>query len=113
MKNERVDLSSLAARSDARHWDDVVNATMRRVDEVLAGRSSITAIDQLVLWTRPALAVAAVIILLALPIIVAEQSTINVGPGADGMATISNWWATGGPQPSAALLETIVERSEP
>lgn len=110
MKDERLDLSSLAARSDAQHWGDFVNATMRRVDDALNERTTpISAFDQLVLWTRPGLTFAALIILIALPMILSNQSTIQVAPGANGMATISTVWATGGPDPSGALLEAVVE----
>jgi hypothetical protein len=112
MKDDRIDLSSLAAQSDAQRWADMVDTTLQRVEDVLATRTTtIGAVDQLLLWTRPALALAALIMLLALPLIISQRSSIEVPPGADGMATISRLWATGGPQPSAAVLEAVVERS--
>jgi hypothetical protein len=114
VNDDRIDLSSLAAQSDAQRWTDLVNTTLHRVNAVLSTRTTtIGALDQLVLWTRPALALAALIILFALPMIISQRSSIKLAPGADGMATISRLWATGGPQPSPALLEAVVQRSSP
>ncbi len=109
--SDAVDLSSLSAAAD-QHWSEFMAATLAGVDDVVARRApSIGVSDQLVLWMRPTLAVAMVLILMSITLIHRERSVIEVRDGPYGMATITRVWAGGGPAPSGAVIEGVIERS--
>jgi hypothetical protein len=112
MSDRPFDMSKLAADADPAHWDAFMRRTLDRVDGIMAERvPAIGVFDQLALWSRPALVLAAAVILLLLPILVRNE--IKVTPGPNGMATISRIWATGGPAPTGAVLGGVVERKQP
>jgi hypothetical protein len=114
MKDERIDLSALAAGSDPAHWDRVVAETVASSGNIVDQyRTTATPLDYLMLWSRPALAAAMVLIVTSIGLLGREQATVHVQNGAAGLATIARVWAAGGPPPSGAVLIDVVETAEP
>jgi hypothetical protein len=114
VNEQPVDLTSLAAAADPDHWDAVIRKTLIELDDTLEERAqSADLFDHLAVWSRPALATAALMSVLAIPFIVSDYRAIDPGTGADGMATVTRIWSTGGPKPNGAQLGGVLERTQP
>ena len=114
MSDQPLDLSSLAAASEPAHWDAVIRETLLELDDTLTQRAQTADMfDHLVLWSRPALAVAALLSVLAIPFIINDRRVVDPGTGADGMAAMTRIWASGGPKPNGAQLGGVLERTNP
>ena len=114
MKDERIDLSGLAAASNAERWSTLLRDTVARSGEIVdTYQLSATPLDYLLLWTRPALVAATIVIATSLAVLGRELTTVKVQHGAAGLATIARVWASGGPPPSGAVLSDVVEVTKP
>jgi predicted NBD/HSP70 family sugar kinase len=67
MERDAIDLSALDPQRDEARWDAFVEATLRRVDPVLAARREDDPLGVIARWTRPVLAAAAIIVLMLVP----------------------------------------------
>ena len=92
-----VDLSVLAA--DERHWQQVMHATMDRVDEVLAARSNPWTV--LASWNRPVLAAAAAVVILLIPVEFALEKREQYTARVDALVDLSAGAVRDGRQPAA------------
>jgi hypothetical protein len=69
MNDRRLDLSVLDPMRDPERWRSVMNATLARVDAVIANRVHRTGpLTMLAAWYRPVLAAAALTLLMLIPI---------------------------------------------
>jgi hypothetical protein len=112
MKNEPVDLSALAARSDPVRWAAWMAQTLEGADAVLERRAAeATPFDYLLLWSRPAMMAAVVVIMTSMALFARESAAIRVQNGAQGLAEIARVWASGGPLPTGQALDDVVEKA--
>ena len=114
MKDKPLDLSALATNADPERWSQLLDETVAQ-SRVIAEQyqSSATPLDYLLLWSRPALSAALVLIALSLAALGRDLTTVPVPHGAAGLATIARVWAAGGPPPSGAALGDVVEAPRP
>lgn len=114
MKDEPIDFSALAAHTDSAAWSALWNATVVQTSRIVEQhRQHVSAVEYLLLWSRPAVAAALVVIATSLALITRQHSTIHISRGAAGLAEIARVWAAGGPTPSGNVLSDMVESRQP
>ena len=114
MTDDRMDLSPLDPMRDAVHWQMVMDATLSRVDTVLAERELRG--DPLALiasWTRPVLAAAAVTIALLIPVGITLEMREAHAERVERLVALSAAVSVG-PAPSGAdFLQALAEMRQP
>ena len=97
-----VDLGALDPMRDELHWRSVINATMARVDVVLAARTRRDdPLDLIASWRRPLLAAAAAVVMVLVPVEVALERREARAEPIERLVEISSDWA-GGRRPAGA-----------
>ena len=85
-ENERLDLSAL--QPDAQRWHLAVDATMQRVDDVLARRIA-DPIVTIAGWYRPLLIAASIVLALLIPVELALEAREARAEQVDRLVTLS------------------------
>lgn len=112
-EHEPLDLSELGTGRDPDHWRAVTDATLRRVDAVLARRAR----DPLALiasWTRPLLIATAAALALLLPVELALELREARAEQVQRLVALSSGWHSAEPPPTGAdFLRALVEGEQP
>lgn len=103
---DRVDLSALGTAHDPARWRAVVDATLLRVDAVLARRSE-DPLSLIASWTRPLLAAAAVLLALLLPLQFTLEARESRAERVDRLVTLSTGWVDGEPPSGTEFLRVL------
>jgi hypothetical protein len=109
MKAEKIDLSSLDPAGDREHWEGLIASVASRAWAARRRRHGV--VDQLFVWARPALALAATV---ALGIWVGALLSAH-RPGAtaasvqDPAFTLARWATADENPPTASILEVLGE----
>jgi hypothetical protein len=111
--DEKLDLSALDPARDPTRWQAVVDATLRRVDVVLAHRSmrEIDAFDLIASWRRSLVAAAAVVLAVLIPAEIALEIRESRAEAIHRLAVLSASSAQHHQAPTAAeILRTIADQ---
>lgn len=103
MDERPLDLSALDPARDAARWRAVFDATLTRVDGVLAQRRH-DALTLIAGWRRPLLAAAAAAVLMLVPVEVALERRETRAEALRGLVAASEAWAQEGRAPTGAEL---------
>ena len=98
-----IDLSALDARADQAAWDALVRQTVARAEQAIATRPQ-SPTHVIAGWSRPLLAVAAVLVALLVPVEVALEARERRAEQVERLVTLSVGWGSGRMAPSAADL---------
>ena len=112
MEYERVDLSALDPERDPARWNALVDATLRRVDQVVEARSAMSEdpFSTIAGWRRPLLIAAAASVAILIPIELALEARESRIEAARRMATASLAWVDEARSPTGAeILRAISE----
>lgn len=104
MDDRRVDLSALDPARDPGRWRAVMDATLSRVDGVLAARARPDPLALIAGWRRPLLALAAAAVLLLVPVELALERREDRREALRGLVSVSTAWAQEGRAPTGAEL---------
>jgi hypothetical protein len=108
-----LDLSPLGTEADPGHWQEIVVATMARVDAVLARRAQ-DPLSLIASWTRPLLLAAAVALAVLVPVEIVLESHEERAEQVRRLVDLSSHWRRGEPPPSSAdFLRALAEADRP
>jgi hypothetical protein len=111
--NDRLDLSALAARADAEHWDRVLAATRLRVDAAVTRRAH-DPLATIAGWTRPLLVAAGTALLVLLPVEIALEAREARTEQVQRLVALSADVLHAGAAPSATdFLGALAPKSAP
>lgn len=102
--DRRLDLFALDPGRDPARWRGVMDATLARVDAVLAARARPDPLALIAGWRRPLLAAAAAAVLLLVPVEVALERREARQEALRGLVSVSTAWAQEGRHPTGAEL---------
>lgn len=103
MDERPLNLSALDPERDPVRWRAVFDATLLRVDGVLAQRRQ-DALTLIAGWQRPLLAAAAAAVILLIPVEVALERRETRAETLQGLVSASEAWAQEGRIPTGAEL---------
>jgi hypothetical protein len=106
MDERPLNLSALDPARDPARWQAVMNATLVRVDDVLAQRRQ-DALTLIAGWRRPLLAAAAAAVLMLVPVEVALERRETRAETLRGLVAASQAWAEGRTPTGAELLRAM------
>ena len=102
--DERMDLRALDPARDPARWRGVMDATLSRVDGVLALRARQDPLTLIAGWTRPLLAMAAAALAVLVPVEVALERREARDEPVRGLVRASTEWAHRGEAPTGEEL---------
>jgi hypothetical protein len=112
-EHDRLDLSALDPLREPAHWRAVVEATLTRVDVVLARRPP-DPLSLIASWTRPLLVATAVALALLVPVELALEMREARAEQVQRLVELSAHWRDGEPPPSGSeFLRALAEEGRP
>jgi hypothetical protein len=112
-EHDRLDLSPLDPLRDPAHWRSVVDATLVRVDAVLARRPQ-DPLSLIASWTRPLLVATLVALAVLVPVELALEMREARAGQVERLVELSADWRHGEPPPSGSdFLRALVEERQP